>query len=69
MTRIMGTLHAHHYALLIIASSVLLRMPTVSDKTGRENHNMHLMFNNFHSKIVLFAKRCGKILQKWSGHR
>jgi len=69
MTRITGTLHAHQYTLLIIFSSVLLRMPNVSDKTGRENHNMHLMFNNFQSKIVLFMKRRREILQRRRGHR
>jgi len=48
--------------VLIISSSVLLRMKYVSDKSCTANRNTYIMFNKCFSKIVLFIWKCGKIL-------
>ena len=40
--------------LFIISVSVLLRMINVSDKSCRENQNIHFVFSNVFSKIVSF---------------
>jgi len=44
-------------------------MNNVSDIICRENQNTHLMFHNVLTKIVLFMRRCGKILCSRTGHR
>jgi len=49
---IMGNFHE----VLIISHSILLCMRNVSDRTCRENKNIHFMFSNFFSKIVLFMR-------------
>jgi len=47
------TLHEDQCTFLIISRSFLLRMRNVSDKSCRENQNIHFMFNYiFFSKIV-----------------
>ena len=47
MAGIKGTLHDYQYTFLIISRSVLLRMKNFSDKSCRENRNIHFVFNNF----------------------
>jgi hypothetical protein len=42
-----GTLHGDLYTFVTISRRILLRMRNVSDKIGRENQNIHLIFNNF----------------------
>jgi hypothetical protein len=49
--------------LLIISSSVLLRMRNISNRSCRENQNTHFVFKNLFSIIVPFMRQCGKILQ------
>jgi len=43
----MDTWHEDQCTCLIISHIFLLRMRNGSDKSCRENQNMHLMFNNF----------------------
>jgi hypothetical protein len=42
-------------------------MRNVSDRICGENKNIHFMFRNFFSKIMLFM-RCGKMYSQ-TGHR
>jgi len=56
LKRISGTVHEDQYTFLIISRSVLLRMKNISDKSCRENHYTHYVFNNFVSKIVPFMR-------------
>jgi len=46
-------------------------MKNISDKSCRENQNMHLhfLFNNFFPKIVSFMRKCEKIWYSQTGHR
>jgi hypothetical protein len=44
-------------------------MKNVSDKICTENQNTTFIFNDRFSKIVLFMRSCGKILQSGTGHR
>jgi len=44
-------LHEDQYTFFIISRPILLRMRNVSDKSCKENQNMHLMFNNVFTKI------------------
>ena len=39
------------YILVIISRSIVHTMRNVSDKIGRENQNVHLMFCNFFKKM------------------
>ena len=52
------TLHEDQYAFLIISRSFILRMRNVSDKSCRENCNIHLetVIFSFLSKIVPFIR-------------
>ena len=47
MARIKVTLREERYMFLIISRSFLLKMKTMSDKSCRENQNMHFVFNIF----------------------
>jgi hypothetical protein len=47
LTRISGTLHADRYTFLIISRWILLRTRNVSNKSCRENRNIHFVFSNF----------------------
>jgi len=51
-----GILHEDQYTFLIISRSVLLRMRNISDKSCRENQNIHFVFGNFPAKIVPFIR-------------
>jgi hypothetical protein len=57
----MGILYEDQNTFLIISPSILFRMRTVSDKPCTENHNMHFMFSNHFSKILLFMRSCGNM--------
>ena len=48
--RIMCTLHEDVCTLLLVSCWIFLRMRNVADKSCRENHNIHFMFNKFFSK-------------------
>jgi hypothetical protein len=61
LTRIAETLHDDQYTFVIIHRSIILIMGNFSDKSCRDNKNIHFMFNNFFSKIVP-VMRYGKIL-------
>ena len=42
---------------LIVSRSLLLKMKNISEKSCRENQNIHFLFNNFFSpKILLFMR-------------
>jgi len=56
-----GFLHEYLCIFMIVSSSFLLRMRSVSDKSGREYQNAHFMFNNIFPKIVPFMRKCVKI--------
>jgi hypothetical protein len=51
-----GTLHEDLCTFMVISRWILLRMRNVSDKSCRENQNIHFMFNNFFPKIVPFMR-------------
>jgi len=50
----MLTLHEDQQAFLVVSRSVLLRLNSISDKSYRENQNLHFIFCNGFSKIVPF---------------
>jgi hypothetical protein len=43
----MGTLHKDLCAFVLISPWILLRMRNISDKSCRENQNVHFMLSNF----------------------
>jgi hypothetical protein len=47
-------------AFMIMSHSVLLRMRNVLDRSCRENHNTHFVFNNGLPKIVPFLDNVEK---------
>jgi len=65
--RIKCTLHKDQLTFFIISPSILLRMRNVSDKSCRENRDIHFMFNNFFRKSCLFYIM-RKMLQSGAGH-
>ena len=61
LTRITGTLHEDQNTFLITCHSFLLRMRNISDKSCRENRNIHFMYKNFFfSKTVSFSDNVEK---------
>ena len=47
LTRINGYFREEQYTFFIISLSFLLKMKNISDKSRRENRNLHFVFNNF----------------------
>jgi hypothetical protein len=55
MTGITGTLYEDQYIYFFMNSrSVLPRIRSVSGKGCRENHNTHLMFNNYFLNLIFY---------------
>jgi hypothetical protein len=59
LTRITGTLHEGQNTFMTISRFILHRTRHVSDKSCRENQNMHFGFNTLFPKIVSFMRKCG----------
>jgi len=50
---------------MIISHRILLRMRNVSDKSCRENENIHSMFNFFFTEnLVIYEIMCKNIVQR-----
>jgi hypothetical protein len=49
----MSILHKDQFTFVIISCSLLLRMKNVSDKSCKENQNMHIMFNNYFNNCTV----------------
>jgi len=45
-------LHEDQYTFFIVTHSVLLRMRNFSDKSRKENQNIHFMFNNDKNQTI-----------------
>ena len=56
LATITGTVQKEPIHICDISLNFLLRMRNVSDKSCRENHNTHFMFNNVFPKIVPFMR-------------
>jgi hypothetical protein len=54
--RVSGTLYEDSCIFMTISRSFLLKMTNVSDKTPRERHNTHFMFNSIFKNF--FRKAC-----------
>ena len=60
LTRINGYFREEQYTFFIISLSFLLKMKNISDKSRRENRNLHFVFNNFFFLKLIPFMRCGK---------
>jgi hypothetical protein len=56
MSKITVTLQEDQYTFMIISRTVILRMRNYSEKSCRENQNVHFTFNIFFTKIVPFMR-------------
>jgi len=67
MTRITRSLHEDVCTVMIVGSSVLLRIRNVSDNSCRENQNIFYI-NNVYSNMEIIMRWCGKIGYSRTGH-
>ena len=66
LTRIIGTLHANQYKILIISRWILLRMRYVAEKICRENQDTHMLCSiTFSQKLCQLWDNAGKYSRAW----
>jgi len=61
VVRMTGTLPEQLCTFMITPHRISLRISNTGDESCWENHNTHIMSNNYFPKIVSYMRYCGKI--------